>query len=68
MLSKTHYKELISDFLETETDTFSEKLCPVQNTTQWTDSISTRIPPSEHHETDKTKQRITEMLNTKKLY
>jgi len=44
MCSVRHYKELISDFLKTETDIFSEMLCPVQNTTQWTNCISMRIP------------------------
>ena len=55
MLSKTHYKEIILDFLKKETDIFSKMLCPVHNTTQWTKCISTRIPSSEHLENDTNK-------------
>jgi hypothetical protein len=47
VFSKTRYKELISDFLKRETDIVSEMLCPVQNTTQWTNCISTKIPLSD---------------------
>lgn len=70
MLSKTYYKELISDFLKTETDIFSEMLCPVQNTTQWTNCVSMRIPSPDTWKLIQTsvKKLMAEMLNTKKLY
>jgi hypothetical protein len=57
VLSKTHYKDLISDFLKTETDIFYEMLCPVQNNTQWTNCISMRIPSSDTWKVIQTNER-----------